>query len=132
MDTKIIEPIYVVGQLHFQLGQGLEISAENEFGFEDYKCRFGNGVIVLATLQTKGSADMEYVEDFINDLIIELTAPVCVEHLNAIQVGMHSCKSIKDKLCIFMCSGAETYDFSVKKANEQTDIVPLVIHPYIG
>jgi hypothetical protein len=45
VDTKIIEPIYV-GQLHFQLGQALEITDENEISFEDIKGRFGNSIVI--------------------------------------------------------------------------------------
>lgn len=132
MDTKIIEPIYVVGQFQFQLSQALEISAENKLCFEDFKCGFGNGIIIWATLETKGPADMKDVQNFINDLIVEFTAPVCVKHLDAIQVGMHCGEGIKDKLCVFMCSGAVAYDFPVKKINKKAYVVPFVINPYIG
>ena len=73
---------------------------------------------------------MKDVQNFINDLIIEFTASVCVKHLDAIQVGVNSCKGIKDKLGVFMCSGTETYDFPVEKINEKANVVPFVIYPF--
>jgi hypothetical protein len=75
---------------------------------------------------------MKDVQNFINDLIIEFTASICVKHLDAIQVGMNCRKGIKYKLRIFMYSGTVAYDFPVEKVNKQAYIVPLVINPYIG
>jgi len=43
-NTKIIETICVVAQLHFQLSQAIKISVVNEFGFEDRKWGFRNGI----------------------------------------------------------------------------------------
>ena len=94
MQPNMVEPVNVVCQFQSQLLNRVKPPACNEFRLDHLEGRFGNRVVIGAAFHAQSAATLKVSQEFINQNIIKLAAPVCVKELDFKQVPIHEGKGI--------------------------------------
>ena len=90
MQPNMVEPVNVVRQFQSQLLKSVKPAACNEFRIDHLEGRFGNRVVIGAAPHAQGTAGLKAFQEFGNQSIVKLAAPVCVKDLDFKQVPLHA------------------------------------------
>ena len=108
----MVEPVNVVRQLQSQLLNRVKPLACNEFCLDHSEGRFRNRVIIGTAFHTQGTANLKALQEFIDQRVVKLAAPVCVKYQDFKQVPLHGSIGIMNQLGGFVCPCAVPDDFS--------------------
>ncbi len=90
----MVKPMNIIRPFQLKLHQGIKTMIVYELRFDDFKGRFGYGIVIRAALHAQRTANMKAVQQLVDEGVVEFVPPVCVEYLDVKEVSPHRGKGL--------------------------------------
>jgi len=126
VQADVVEPVYINPSLQLQLIERVKAPGGDELRLDHLERRFGHRIVVGAAHHAQGTADLEAVEQFVDQGVVEFAAPVGMEYLDVEEVPLHCRKGLVHQLGVFVRARAVPDNLSGTEIQQDADVCPRI------
>ena len=131
MEPLVVEPPHVVVEVASQLLDRGVAGAVYELLLQQAVGGFDHRVVVRVALARQRSFDVEHAEQLVDPLVVELAAPVRVEHLNVGQGEVERGERTQHQVRVPGQTGGMAGDAPVRQIDQQAYVRPAAPDPHV-